>query len=64
MPAAAWLQEHITSAINYVVFAFFAVDLGLNLVARGFLLTPSAYLHVRSPAELHHDQLLHLRLIP
>ena len=42
-------QEHITNAINYTVFAFFLADLGLNVVSRGFLLTPNAYMHVRGP---------------
>ena len=46
------LQQHITNAINYVVFAFFLADLGLNIVARGFLLTPNAYMHVRPTGTL------------
>ena len=40
------VQAHITYAINWVVAAFFSLDLVLRVVAYGFLLTPTAYMHV------------------
>ena len=45
-------QANVTYAINWVVAAFFSLDLGLRLVAQGFLLTPTAYMHVSIVQEL------------
>ena len=45
------VQAHVTYAINWVIAAFFSLDLVLRLVAYGFLLTPTAYMHVSVTSE-------------
>ena len=41
-------QRHIVRSMNYLVALYFAVDAIMKMIAKGVLLTPTAYFQVRS----------------